>query len=728
MRVVTWLVLGLLLVVVSPAAAQEDRVSRWEPTPCPSAWQEHECGYLTVPEDHAHPEGPSIRLMVGIVRSTAENPLPDPVVVLVGGPGGSAVGLSLDTPLVKAIRQERDLIYLDQRGSGYSQPSLACPQQSLDYMADMRACHAALTAQGINLAAYTTTQNAADVEMLRQTLGIERWNLWGTSYGTRLALVVMRDYPQGVRSAVLDSVFPPNANLYLDDALEIEPMLHKLFDACHDDWLCNTVYPDLQGRYERLFAELEREPIELTINGEPFVLDGDALQTGLYQLIADQSIFPLLPSLLDDLEHGEYTLSERIVDAMARRGTLHGMSLSVMCSEEAPFVDWQAIDAVFETLPRPYRPMLPVTSLELCQEWLGDGTPNPLDNQPVVSDIPTLLLAGEYDTATPPRYAQLAAETLTNGYVVEFPHMGHVVMNGVQSCPMGVILDFLDDPSTPPNSTCANRVPRAYFAVGIRATRPWAWFSVVALGLTALILLGSIGVAAYTQPHQPAWAVSWRLLGWLAPLASAGLLALTLLANDFDPADTRRLVEIIVPLAVAFQAAFAFTPDSDRTLEVLMACPRRPLWLLLERLLVIVAIQSLIAVGGALLTVWTTQDDQWGLALVRWIPPMLMLAGLAVYISIRSRVPVFAMVTVLLVWFGMVGVGDLLLPPNVAPYPLNYIQPWLWPFQPYLKPESLSMGDYWLNRVVVGAVGVVLLGLSLRQIENEERMLTGDSA
>ncbi|MCB9436232.1 MAG: alpha/beta fold hydrolase [Anaerolineales bacterium] len=722
------LMLGLLLFMVSPVAAQDNKPARWEPAPCPANWQEHECGYLTVPEDYAHPEGPSIRLMVGIVRSTAENPLPDPVLVLVGGPGGRAVGLSVDTPLVEAIRQERDLIYLDQRGSGASQPSLACPHQSLDYVADMRACYAALTAQDINLAAYTTTQNAADVEMLRQTLGIERWNLWGTSYGTRLGLVVMRDYPDGVRSAILDSVFPPNANLYLDEALGIEPMLYKLFDACHDDLLCTLVYPDLQGRYERLFAQLEHEPIELVINDEPFVLDGDALQTGLYQLIADQSIFPLLPSLLDDLEHGEYELSERLVDAVARSNAVHGMALSVMCSEEAPFVDWQGLEAVYETLPRPYRPMLSVTSRELCHEWLGEVVANPIDNQSIVSDIPTLLLAGEYDTATPPRYAYLAAETLTNGYVVEFPRTGHVVLNGVNACSMGIVISFLDNPAVPPNTACASRIHRTQFAVGIPATRPWAWFSGVALGLVALALIGSMGIAAYTRPRQPAWAVSWRLLGWVAPLASVGLLVLTLFTSDFDVADTRRLVEIIVPLAVAFQAAFALTPDSDRALEILMACPRRPFWILLERLLVIVAIQSIIAMGGALLTVWITQDAQWVLALVRWIPPMLMLGGLAVYISIRSRVPVFAMVAVLLVWFGMVAVGDLLLPPNVAPYPLNYFQPWLWPYQPYLKPESLSMDDYWLNRLVVAVVGIVLVGLSLREVENEERMLTGDKA
>lgn len=722
-----WIVLCLLLLGDRRARAQTDPLPRWEPTPCPSTWVEHECGYLVVPEDHTDPDSPTIRLMVGIVHSVATVPLPDPVVILVGGPGNRAVGTALDSPLIAAIREQRNLIFLDQRGSGFSEPNLECPQQTMDYVADVQVCHEVLSAQAINLAAYTTTQNAADVEMLRQTLGIEQWNLWGTSYGTRLALAVMRDYPNGIRSVILDSVLPLNNQPILDTLTVTETMFHKLFAACHDDLLCNTIYPNLQSRYESLFERLERQPVTLTIHNTPFVLDGDALMTGLLQLIADRGVFALLPSIIADIDRGDYELAERLAEAILNTQSLNGMALSTICTEEAPFIDWVQIEDKLAHVPRPYRPASLISDYELCQLWLPDITSNLQNKQAVVSDIPTLLLVGEYDSATPPQYTYRTAETLANGYVYEFARVGHVVITN-QVCPMAIALTFLIDPTVAPDGDCAAKTSRIQFSVGIAATRPWAWFSALILGLFTVALMSKLVIAAYTQPHQPAWLVSGRLVGWLVPLGSASLLVLVLLTNDYAASDVRRLVEIIVPLAVAFQAAFAFTPDSDPSLEVLMACPRRPLWILLERLVVIMASQGLIAIGGVALSLWLTKDNRWGLALLRWIPPMLMLSGIAVYITVRSRMAIFAMMAVLLVWFGMVVVGDALLPPNIAPYPLSYLQPWLWPFQPYLKPERLAISDYWLNRAVVAAVGLLLLGVSLGQVEDEERMLTGDKA
>jgi pimeloyl-ACP methyl ester carboxylesterase len=175
-----------------------------------------QCGYLSVPEDHTRPQGSKIRLAIAIFKSASAHPKPDPVVYLQGGPGGplvDALGPSFTSNSLAAWPGDRDLILLDQRGTGNSQPSLACPELTTmahaRFVEAMRACHDRLVREGINLNDYTTLQSTGDVHDLVQALGYRQANLYSISYGTRLALTVMRLSPSDVRSVVLDSVFPP---------------------------------------------------------------------------------------------------------------------------------------------------------------------------------------------------------------------------------------------------------------------------------------------------------------------------------------------------------------------------------------------------------------------------------------------------------------------------------------------------------------------------------------
>jgi len=258
-------------------------VPRFEPTTCPddlASLPDFRCGYLVVPEDHQQPLDKTIRLMVAIARSKATAPEPDPVVLLVGGPGGRAVGSKGTSLLESTIRERRDIVYLDQRGTGRSEPSLACPElDSMNseavtrrdegllqlYIENMRACRDRLTASGINLKAYTSAQNAADVDALRQALGYTQINLWGTSYGTRLGLTIIRDFPTGIRSAILDSVYPPAVDIYRDTPANADRVFRVLFDRCASDVLCNLLYPDLRetflGGRHRLPTDCSRASI-----------------------------------------------------------------------------------------------------------------------------------------------------------------------------------------------------------------------------------------------------------------------------------------------------------------------------------------------------------------------------------------------------------------------------------------------------------------------------------
>lgn len=208
---------------VSPAGAP-----RFEPSACPiqiPAGARVECGFLAVPENRTRPDSRTIRLAVAILKSRSENPAPDPIVYLAGGPGASALlekplGWWLDSP----FPDNRDFILFEQRGTRFSEPFLNCPEEDtaaiLDpgenngsYLNAALQCRDRLLSQGVDLTAYNSVASAADLEDLRAVLGYAEWNLYGVSYGTRLALSAMRDNPAGIRSVILDSTLPLQANI-----------------------------------------------------------------------------------------------------------------------------------------------------------------------------------------------------------------------------------------------------------------------------------------------------------------------------------------------------------------------------------------------------------------------------------------------------------------------------------------------------------------------------------
>ncbi|MBK7895873.1 MAG: alpha/beta fold hydrolase [Anaerolineaceae bacterium] len=220
-------------------------------TDCPfNASGDIECGFLTVPEDRSSASSPTIELAVAIVAAPDGATAP-PIVYLAGGPGGSGIDDYIADPegWEMPFLQNRDLILLDQRGTGFSEPSLDCPEfAEADEQDNPDAlCFDRLTSEGINLMAYNTQENAADVEALRQALGIEAWDLLGISYGTRLALEVMRNHPAGIRAVILDSPFPPNADTPVDEVYSFTDALAELVADCERDDSCRENYPDLEN-------------------------------------------------------------------------------------------------------------------------------------------------------------------------------------------------------------------------------------------------------------------------------------------------------------------------------------------------------------------------------------------------------------------------------------------------------------------------------------------------
>jgi pimeloyl-ACP methyl ester carboxylesterase len=438
-----------------------------------------ECGYVTVPQDHSDPNSDTLWLAVTIIRSPGGASAPDPVVYLAGGPGGSATD-DVEGWLEQAFLKERDLILFDQRGTGYSEPSLNCVElegESGDKDVDAaQECRDRLEADGVDLTLYNSAQSAADLDMLRRALGYDSWNLLGISYGTRLALTAMRDYPEGIRSVILDSVYPPEVDAYEQEAVNGARAIEALLAGCAADAACNAAYPDLEGRFYSLLSVLDEDPVEFTVydpesEGDVDVyLDGSELVNQLFEALYDVQVIPVLPYVIDLIDAGDYegayaqlwgddTGYTRPCQEEEDLSDSEGVFYSVECNEEIVFNDeTEARTAVaeFDSAIAEYLSVDVEAMFEICTIW-GAGAASFIETNPVRSDIPTLLLAGDYDPITPPAWAESAARSLSNSYLYVFPGVGHSAIDS-GDCAQSLVVAFLDAPDEEPDGRCVTRM------------------------------------------------------------------------------------------------------------------------------------------------------------------------------------------------------------------------------------------------------------------------------
>lgn len=455
-----------------------------------------ECGYLLVPEDRADPESRTIRLAMAIFHPANEVNEPDPLIYLVGGPGASAlelINLSFEQGYAPILATNRDLIIFDQRGVGFSEPALDCIDaqalglelldnemdgRSLDddeikmlFDEAYRACAQALV-EVADLSDYNTVASAADVNDLRIALSYEQINLLGTSYGTRLALGVMRDHPESIRSVVLDSVYPPDMDLYLETPANLDRSLTLLFDSCAADPACGTAYPNLRQVFFDTLAALKENPVSLVVtnplNRENYdmLFSGDAFFGLIFQLLYQTEALPLIPKLIYDVNHGELELAGRIYGALLQLGTIssRGMMFSVQCNEELYFSTLEQYENELLDYPdlAPYLQDSIVGNFgyRVCTFW-DAGHADAQENEPVTTDIPTLILQGEFDPITPPAWGQHAAETLSNSYYYLYPGVGHGA--STTGCAREMMIAFIQDPHRGPDGSCIEDMSGIYF-------------------------------------------------------------------------------------------------------------------------------------------------------------------------------------------------------------------------------------------------------------------------
>lgn len=449
------------------------------------------CGYLSVPEDRSAAGGRMIRLAVAIAHTARAPRLGDPLLYLAGGPGGAAVASTPTLALGWAdLLAHRDLVVVDQRGTGLSQPSLACTaadavkpapgelqtpagRVAVEYRELMR-CRERLAKAGVRLAAYTTAANAQDLRDLRVALGYARWNILGISYGTRLALAALRIDEPGIRSVILDSAYPPQQNLYTGMPGGLDRTLQLLYAGCADQAPCRKLAPDLRATLAELVAHLDAHPADITVSRPGrqrahVSLDGGQLLAIVYSALSVSRSIPRVPLAIVRAASGDYGLIEEFAAVREQRAQGHSAAMyyAVECGEDLALADLparQAAAARYPLLTSYYRGLLEFTpaSVELCRAW-GAAAPKPEVGAPVASAVPALLLAGEYDPVTPAPWADIAAATLPASEVYQVPGSGHAVITR-GACVHRLIAVFLDRLTARGAAGCLASVGKPVFA------------------------------------------------------------------------------------------------------------------------------------------------------------------------------------------------------------------------------------------------------------------------
>ncbi len=458
------------------------------------------CGTVAVPQDRSVEDGPTFDLAIVVFPSEADEAAPDPVVYLAGGPGENALDTLEFTfdDLFRPFLSTRDVIVFDQRGAGYSEPDAECPEfveleiDLLDEsvgvddegergLAAAEACFERLTSEGVALSALSTAESAADVHAIMTALEYDEWNLLGISYGTRLAQTIMRDRPEGVRSVILDSVVPLEADMIAQTPGSFDRALQALLDGCAASSTCGTDYPNLEQTLMAAVTQLRDAPAAGTVTNqltrETFasLSSGTDLAEQVFQGLYSAEVIPLLPEMIALASAGETGLLDLLRGVTLTNSAFisTGMQIALQCTEEVPFTTEEGIIKANEPYSR-VRDMLegsrPLGSeiFDLCFTWGLDAAPA-VENEAVESDIPTLVLGGRYDPITPPSGGRQVAERLTNATFVEFAAAGHAALT-TGECALDIVASFLDEPAAEVDGACASAQPPPAWVRPIEAT------------------------------------------------------------------------------------------------------------------------------------------------------------------------------------------------------------------------------------------------------------------
>jgi pimeloyl-ACP methyl ester carboxylesterase len=468
--------------IVQPNYDLLSQCERPEQPSLTSIYAESLCGTITVFEDRDSGTGRTIDLNVMVIPAIDSVSRPDPIFFLAGGPGQAAtdVGPSFFASL-RDLRIERDIVLVDQRGTGKSN-SLACEieaETNLESLSadieelirlsieQVRECLAGFDADP---RLYTTPVAMDDLNEVREKLGYRSINLYGGSYGTRAALVYMRRHGDSVRSAVLDSVAPMTMSIPLNVAIDAQSAFDTLLADCRRDERCAAAFPELESHFNELLTRLDKEPLRTTLphprTGEdtPAVFGRLNVTRLIRVALYDRMLSSLLPLAINEAHRENFkpilTLAYGFTANDSGQMSI-GMMASVLCAEDMKLATEPNNTDNFDNAV--YNAIKPI-----CEFWPAGSVPDSYF-EPVVSELPVLLLSGTLDPITPPKYGEAAAATLSNSNHVIVPGVGHIASS--HGCVPDLVAGFLDNPDPGTiNEGCVGDLRRPPFFTSFTGT------------------------------------------------------------------------------------------------------------------------------------------------------------------------------------------------------------------------------------------------------------------
>lgn len=456
------LVLLVSLFGASPINAQtlelEDcRISSGPGAPSMAA----RCGTMVRPLDPSGEVGGEIELRVAVVPALNLTPQPDPLVPIAGGPGqGSVQFYTAYSRAFEDVRKDRDILLIDQRGTGESS-TMDCEFDDDiaegEYSTELTIKYTQLCLDELphDPRFFTTSVAVTDMEAVREALGYPSLNLYGISYGTRVAQHFARRYPGSTRTVIIDGVVPPPVSLGPEIATESQKAVDKILARCKESAACNERFPSVAEDFARVVAQLREGPVAIEVP-HPSTGRLEAVDFGIGEFSAAVRLMAysplsisLLPLLVDEAGKGNFVPvgGQFMMTMVAMMDSLSlGMHNSVMCAEDVPFYEPSTID--FDAIEASYMGNFQMDALEaICSVW----PKGPIDDKfklPLKTDLPVLLLSGDADPITPPRYAEMAAADLTNAAHLIGKNQGHGQM--AVGCTPQIVADFIEsaDPSS----------------------------------------------------------------------------------------------------------------------------------------------------------------------------------------------------------------------------------------------------------------------------------------
>jgi len=468
---------ALLLSSAAQAAPGKPGPSKAAMRAChlPGAEDTLRCLAVPVPLDYAKPNGPALKIHVTVAPAFREAARGDPLFVLAGGPGqaGSEV-LPLLSAAFRRVRATRDIVFIDQRGTGLS-GRLDCESRpehetmgDAELEAEVRTCIAHSRAP---FGAYTTAAAARDLEGVRKALGYGQVNVWGGSYGTRLGQAYARAFPGSVRTLVLDGVAAPD-QVIPAGGRDANAALDKLFAQCAANAGCQKAYPNLRAEFDALVKRTEpgiklsiadprtAAPVEFSMTGQRFL-------GTVHNILYAPADARRLPFLLHSAYNGRwepFIARHNIAGDFASDGAsallLH---LAVVCAEDVPRMTPQLVKEDNALLTRPMAERIP----SLCKDMKVPAVPY---TAPARIAAPALLLSGALDPVTPPRRAERAAEFMSNARHLVVANAGHGVSQ--LGCAPRLLREFLDKPTGTLNAKCLAEIPAPTFQLGSAGPQP----------------------------------------------------------------------------------------------------------------------------------------------------------------------------------------------------------------------------------------------------------------